>query len=72
MSAVTKQFMRDSQPKIHSLILMTGAMTKSLCLEERPIRFDCTMRFKQIVIKAIEMFGKLTVSGLYHSTDCVL
>ena len=31
------------------------------------------MRFKQIVIKAIEMFAVLTVSGLvYHSTDCVI
>ena len=30
------------------------------------------MRFKQIVIKAIEMFAMLTVSGLYHSTDCVI
>ena len=34
-------------------------------------RFDCTMRFKQIVIKTIEMFGMLTVSSLYHSTDGV-
>ena len=37
VSAVTKEFMRDSRPKIHTLILTTGAMTKSLCLEERPI-----------------------------------
>ena len=47
---------------------------KSLCLEKRPITskgLTVSMRFKQIVIKATEMFAMLTVSGLYHSTDYV-
>ena len=61
-----RQKLNCKQLKIR--LLVTGTMTKSMLRGGVHYlqRFDCTMRFKQIVIKAIEMFGMLTVSGLYH------